>query len=402
MRILIHGGTVFNGLEVVGRSDVVVEDGLIKGVGDVGGQADVEVDARDMFVMPGMVDAHFHFGGSKGGDLVRGTLAEDSKVRLLRATTWASKIVEAGVTTVRDCGEPNAIPLRQAVNEGWVKGPRIFAAGRPLSQTFGHGEFLHTVPVEWNEYFGFAEICDGREECVRGARRVLREGSDFIKIMATGGVLSQRDKPEWPQFTHEEISAIVHEAEKVGTYVAAHAHGDRGARVAVESGVKSIEHGSLLSEETLRLMAERGVVLIPTLSIQELIHKHGKQIGVNDWGLEKIGSVRENIPRVLATAKKLGITILTGTDLGFESGLEIDVGRNFMEPILLVEVGGLTNLEALRAATSNIRKLGLNIGLIAQGQPADIVVIDGDPATNIRDLAKAKWVIKAGRVVKGS
>ncbi|MEM0321062.1 MAG: amidohydrolase family protein [Thermoprotei archaeon] len=401
MSILIRGGTVFNGIEVLGKQDVVVEEGVIKAVGEHNVHADIEVDARDMFVMPGMVDAHFHFGGSKGGDLVRGTLAEDSKVRLLRATTWASKIVEAGVTTVRDCGEANAIPLRQAVNEGWVKGPRILAAGRPLSQTFGHGEFLHTVPVEWNEYFGFAEICDGREGCIRGARRVLREGSDFIKIMATGGVLSQRDKPEWPQFTHEEISAIVHEAEKVGTYVAAHAHGDNGARIAVESGVRSIEHGSLLSEDTLRLMAERDVVLVPTLSIQELIHKHGKQIGVNEWGLEKIASVRENIPRVLGVARRLGITILTGTDIGFESGLEIDVGRNFMEPILLVEVGGLTNLESLRATTSNAGKLGLKTGVIDRGRPADIVVIDGDPTTQIRDLAKAKWVIKAGKVVKG-
>jgi imidazolonepropionase-like amidohydrolase len=400
MRVIIRGGTVFDGTSVVGRADVLIEDHTIREVGVANSAADVEVDARDMFVMPGMVDAHFHFGGSRGGDLVRATLAEDSKVRLLRAATWASRMLDAGITTVRDCGEPNAIPLRQAVREGWIKGPNIIAAGRPLSQTFGHGEFLHTVPVEWNEYLGFAEICDGRDACIRGARRVLREGSDFIKIMATGGVLSQRDQPEWPQFSHDEVAAIVYEAAKVGTYVAAHAHGDRGARVAVEAGVRSIEHGSLLKEDTLRLMAEKGVVLVPTLSIQELIHRHGRQIGVNDWGLEKIANVRENVPKVIQSAKELGITMLTGTDLGFESGLDIDVGKNYMEPILLVEVGGLSPLEALRAATANIRKLGVNAGLIAKGEVADIVVLDGDPTVNIRDLAKTKAVVKAGRVTK--
>lgn len=384
----------------MGRADVVVEDGVVKDVGGFEGQADVEIDARDMFVMPGMVDAHFHFGGTVGGDMVRSTLVEDAKVRLLRATTWASRIVEAGITTVRDCGEPNALALRRAVNEGWIKGPRIIAAGRPLSQTFGHGEFLHTVPVEWNEFFGFAEICDGKEACIRAARRVLREGSDFIKIMATGGVLSQRDRPEWPQFSREEIEAIVQEAEKVGTYVAAHAHGDGGARVAVEAGVKSIEHGTLLKEETVKLLAERGVVLVPTLTIQELIYRYGKQIGVNEWGLEKIVEVRENVPRVVGAAKRMGVTIVAGTDLGFESGLEIDVGKNYMEPILLVELGGLSTIEALRAATSNIRKLGIKAGLIARGEPADIVVVDGDPTTQIRDLAKTKHVVRAGRIVR--
>lgn len=400
MLTVIRGGTVFDGYEVLGRLDVVVEDGFVKDVGRFEGHADVEVDARDMFVMPGLVDAHFHFSGIVGGDMVRGFLVEDQKVRLLRATTWASKMVEAGITTVRDCGEPNALALRRAVGEGWIRGPRIIAAGRPLSQTFGHGEFLHTVPVEWNEFFGFAEICDGREGCIRGVRRVLREGADFVKVMATGGVLSQRDRPEWPQFSREELEAIVWEAEKVGTYVAAHAHGDRGARLAVEAGVKSIEHGTLLKEETVKLMAEKGVVLVPTLSIQELIHRYGKQLGVNEWGLEKIVEVRENVPKVVEAARRMGVTLVSGTDLGFESGLEIDVGKNYMEPILLVEVGGLTNLKALRAATSNVRRLGVKAGVIARGEPADILVVDGDPSANIRDLAKTKHVFKSGRPIK--
>jgi len=198
----------------------------------------------------------------------------------------------------------------------------------------------------------FSEFCDGVESCIHAARKVLRDGSDFIKIFATGGVLSQRDKPENPQLSFEEIRAIVNEAEKVNTYVAAHAHGDKGARIAIEAGIKTLEHGTLLRDETLKLMVQKNVTLTPTLTIQELIYRYGKQIGVDEWGLQKINTVRESISSVVKKAKEYGVTIIAGTDLGFETGLEdIDIGKNWMEAILLVERGGLTTLEALRAST---------------------------------------------------
>ncbi len=394
--IVVKGGTVFNGYEVVGRRDVKISGKMVVEIG-VGLTGDVEVDARDSTVMPGLVDAHFHFMGMRGGDIVRGLLLEDPKVRLLRAARWASRMLEAGITTVRDCGEPNALPLRRAIAEGTVDGPTIYAAGPPLSQTFGHGDLLHSVPIQWNT---FSEICDGVDSCRAAARRVLRMGADFVKVMATGGVVSERDRPEWPQLSLEELRAIVWETAKVGTHVAAHAHGDRGARLAVEAGVLSIEHGTLLTMDTVKSMAEKGVVLVPTLTIQHVLYRYGKQLGLNEWALEKIVEVKENAPRVIQMARELGVTVLAGTDLFFETGLDIDIGKNWVEAVLLVEEGSLSPVEALRAATSNVRRLGIKAGSIEAGERADVVVVDGDPTSDIRDLGRVKHVVKEGKIVK--
>ncbi len=387
---------MFNGYEVLGRLDVRVSGGTVVELGP-GLRGDLEIDARDAVVMPGLVDAHFHFMGMRGGDIVRGLLLEDPRVRLLRAAQWARRMLRAGITTVRDCGEPNALPLRRAIAEGAVEGPTIYAAGPPLSQTFGHGDILHSVPIQWN---AFSEICDGVDACRAAARRVLRMGADFIKVMATGGVVSERDRPEWPQMSPEELRAIVWEAAKVGAHVAAHAHGDRGARLAVEAGVTSIEHGTLLTMDTVRAMAERGIALVPTLTIQHVLYRYGRQLGLNEWALEKIVEVRERAPRVVQMARELGVTILAGTDLFFETGLDIDIGGNWIEAVLLVEEGGLSPVEALRAATSNVRRLGIRAGTIEVGERADIVVVDGDPTQNIRDLGRVRHVVREGRPVR--
>jgi imidazolonepropionase-like amidohydrolase len=307
----------------------------------------------------------------------------------------------AGYTTVRDCGKSISIALRRAVNDGVIKGPRIIAAGKPITQTFGHGELSHDIPLEFSKAMSFSEFCDGVESCIHAARKVLRDGADFIKIFATGGVLSQRDRPESPQLSFEEIKAIVNEAEKVGMYVAAHAHGDKGAKIAIEAGVKTIEHGTLLRDDTLKLMVEKNVSLTPTLTVQELIYKYGKQIGVDEWGLEKISAVRESIASVVRKAKEYGVLIITGTDLGFETGLEeFDIGKNWSEIVLLVEMGNLSNLEALRAATYNSAlALGLDSGLIEVGRTADVIVVDGNPIENINDISKVEYVIKDGNLV---
>lgn len=398
--LVIKNGTVFDGEGFVGKRNIYINNDKIVRITEDTYEAKNEVNAEGFFVMPGLIDAHLHLSGIKGGSLLMGYLLDDARMRLLRAANWARDLLMAGFTTVRDCGEPNSIILRNAINEGIIPGPRIIAAGSPISQTFGHGEFSHSIPIEWELQLGFAELCDGVDECIKAARRVLRSGADFIKIMATGGVLSERDRPEWPQLSFEEISAIVKEAEKVGTYVAAHAHGDKGARIAVEAGVRTIEHGSLLKEETIRLMAEKGASITPTLAVQELIHRYGKQMGIDPWGLEKIGEVREGVINSIRLAKKYGVTILAGTDLGFKTGLDIDMGKNWVELKLLVELGGLSNEEALRAATGNASKmLGINTGIIREGYLADIILIKGNPLENINDIANVYMVIKGGKVV---
>jgi len=273
------------------------------------------------------------------------------------------------------------------VNKGIIKGPRILAAGRPLSQTFGHGD-LHFLPVDMVERLEFARICDGVDECRRAARDVLREGSDFIKVMATGGVMSQRDRPEWSNFSLEELRVIVEEASKVGTYVAAHAHGDRGIRIAVEAGVRTIEHGSLASTDMLKLIRERGVYLIPTLSVQDSIIRYGKEAGVDEWALQKINDVMESVKRVVPEAYRMGVKIATGTDFsGARPGFEM--GTNAKEILLLNEMGGLSPLDALRSATSIAAEaigLGNITGTIEPGKAADIIMVRGNPLEDLKVL----------------
>ncbi|GGM76395.1 Xaa-Pro dipeptidase [Thermogymnomonas acidicola] len=398
MRTVIRARTVFSGLRTEAFREVAVEGGTIVETGN-GLRGDSVIDLGDRFMMPGMVDAHIHLSGSRGGGLTKEYLMTDPRLRLLRLPGWCRRLLSDGFTTVRDCGEELAIPLRDAIAEGSITGPRVYAAGRPLSQTFGHGEFSHSIPLSWSVERGMAEFCDGSDECMRKARLVLRSGADFIKVFATGGVLSERDRPESPQFTPEELGAIVGEASRAGKYVAAHAHGDQGALNAVLAGVKSIEHGTLLSERTLAIMKERDVSLTPTLSIQQLIWKHGKEIGIDTWGLEKIGEVRDGIIRVLPLAHRMGINILCGTDLGMETGREIDIGRNHMELVLMHELCGLPNDYILRAATYNARALGIRGGLIAPGEPADIIAVDGSPLTRIGDIERVSFVMKGGSVL---
>ncbi|MEM4115820.1 MAG: amidohydrolase family protein [Saccharolobus sp.] len=394
----IKNGNVFNGKEFIGKVNVYIDQGKIVEVTKENREVKEEIDAKDMFVMPGLIDSHIHLSGIKGGSLLK-ILFEKPEYRVLKASRWLERLLVAGFTTVRDCGETISLSLKRSVSEGIIKGPKIIAAGSPISQTFGHGELSHDLPIEISP--GFSVLCDGVESCIHTARKVLRDGSDFIKVFATGGVLSQRDKPENPQLSYEEIRAIVSEAEKVNTYVAAHAHGDRGAKIAIEAGVKTLEHGTLLKDDTLKMMVQKNVTLTPTLTIQEVIYRYGKQIGVDEWGLEKIAIVRESIANVVKKAKEYGVTIIAGTDLGFETGLEdIDIGKNWIEGVLLVERGGLSNSEALRAMTYNSAlAIGSNSGLIDRGKEADIIIINGNPLENINDISKVTRVIQNGKLV---
>ncbi|WMT51692.1 MAG: amidohydrolase family protein [Ferroplasma sp.] len=398
MKYVIKGETLFDGNNILNANSVLIEDGIIKEVGNNIKSDDVR-EYKGAFIMPGMIDSHIHLTGAKSGNLIMESLIEDPNIKLLATIPWLNKILKAGFTTVRDCGGTNAIYLRNAIKNGYLTGPDIIAAGKPLSQTFGHGEFSHTIPIKWNEDRGMSEICDGTEGCIKGARTVLRQGADFIKIFSTGGVLSQSDRPDQEQFTVEEIRAIVNEARKSGTYVAAHAHGDQGVKNAVISGVKSIEHATMASDETLKLMAEKNVSLTPTLSIQELLFKYGREIGVNSWGLEKITNVIDGIKQVLPKAKNLGINILCGTDLGFETGKDIDIGKNWNELILMTKYGNMNAIEALRSATGNVNNIGIHRGRLSIGYKADVLIINGEPSENISDIAKIDHVYLGGNEV---
>ncbi len=400
MKLVIKGEKVFDGKNVVPGNSILVEDGFVKEIGKTL-KGDEVKEFPGAFLMPGMVDAHIHLTGATSGSLLMESLTKDPRSRILRASTWMEKLLKAGFTSVRDCGEENSLFLRDAIKFGTLRGPNILAAGKPLSQTFGHGELSHSIPLEWNVQHGMSELCDGTAECIKAARKVFRQGSDFIKIFSTGGVLSEKDHPNQEQFTMDEIRAIVKEAEKAGTYVAAHAHGDAGIRNAVEGGVRTIEHCTLASEDTLKLMLKKNVSLTPTLSIQVLLKKYGKELGVNEWGLNKISEVMDGARNMVPRANKLGLNLLCGTDLGFETGRDIDIGRNWKELVFLTEEGGLTPIESLRTATGNVSKIGMKAGTIKPGFPADVVVINGDPSENILEIEKLIEVFKNGGEVVG-
>ncbi|MCS7385486.1 MAG: amidohydrolase family protein [archaeon GB-1867-005] len=392
-----------SGSSPIDRSVVVVEGGRIRAVGRVG---DVEVpagaeviDVDGLTVMPGLIDAHVHFMGTRTHRLEEYFVVPE-QVRLLRCVSDAEALLGAGFTTVKDCGGTNGLYLKMAINEGSVRGPRILAAGHVLSQTFGHGD-IHFLPIEWVKQ-KIPTICDGVDDCRRAARYALREGADFIKICATGGVLSMRDRPEHTQFSFDEIRAIVEEARKVGTFVSAHAQGTEGIKIAIAAGVKTIDHGIYLDDEAIRMMKGRNVILVPTLSISHQIVTKGKEAGIIEWGVRKAAEAFEYHLKSVKLAYEAGVKIATGTDFGGPPLWRM--GTNAMELELLVDEVGFKPMDAIVSATKIAAEacgLADKIGTIEVGKLADVIVVDGNPLEDIRVLRKIeniRLVMKEGRI----
>lgn len=390
-----RGGPPLDGAVILIEGDRIREVGL-----RVEGPAGAEViDASGMTVMPGLIDAHVHFSGGRSHRFGEHILVPEG-VRLLRAARDAEAALEAGFTAMRCCGSKLSLDLKRAIGEGTIRGPRIVAAGYGLTQTFGHGD-QHYFPLDYARRLN-PTICDGKEECIKAARYALREGADFIKVHTTGGVMSERDRPEHTQFTLEELQAIVEEARHVGTFCAAHAQGTEGVKNAVKAGFKSIEHGIYLDDEVIEMMRERGVILVPTFSIVKQIVEHGAEQGIVEWGLRKAREAYRAHIDSCRRAYKAGVKIAMGTDFGTSPLFKM--GTNAMELGLLVENCGMTPMEAIVAATKTAAEacgLGAELGTLEAGKKADIIIVDGDPLKDVRILEKAesiRMVIKGGEV----
>ncbi len=396
--LLVKSSNVFDGVNYAGRKEILIQDGKIVKVGN-GISCKNVMDLGDAFISPGFIDAHIHFGGSKFDGFAESFVYEKDESRLLSCVPVLKRVLNAGFTTVRACGGKYDIHLRDAVKAGYIYGPDIIAAGNALTQTFGHGELSHTLPVELVDGL-FGKVCDGVPECIKVARSVLRDGADFIKIITSGGAISQRDSPNNEQFTLEEIRAIVNEARKVGTYVAAHAEGDSGIRLAMEGGVSFIEHGSMAKEETVKMMAEKGISLTPTLSVFKIIEELSSHGDLPRSTGEKIAPILELAGYTVKTARDLGVNIMAGTDIIGPTSTQVDYGSNWMEMVLLSEMGDLSQIEALRAATGNCVTLGRKVGRLEPGFKANIIAIDGNPLENIRNTSKVSMVMKDGKIVK--
>lgn len=413
LKYFIYNVTIFDGLDNIFKGGVVVENGVITEVQkeksiDVPKDA-ILIDANEKFLMPGLIDAHLHLIGMRTGDFVKEPLVTTYETFVARAISDMSKLLNSGFTTVGDAGGIIAAKLKSAIEEGTIIGPRIVAAGLPLSPTFGHGD-THYLPIEWVDYRTTKKlrpllslICDGPHECRKAARYALREDADFIKIMASGGVLSQKDRPEYRQFTLQEIEAIVDEARAQQRFVHAHAQGSEAIINSILAGVKVIAHAIFIDEEGIKLAKEKKTIIIPTLSIVQRLIEIGEKIGIPEWGLRKSKEVYEIHRENIRNAYKKGVKIATGTDYigGF-----FPMGENAIEIKLLIKEIGMTPLDAIKAATSIAAEaVGLEkeIGVIRPGYKADLIILNDNPIDNpdiLLDKNNILLVMKNGCLLK--
>jgi imidazolonepropionase-like amidohydrolase len=406
MRALV-GGRLIDGTGGTPLDDAVV---IVEGerIAAVGKSGDVEIppkadliDVTGKTVMPGLIDAHMHFLGIRSMNQVT-WIIDPSHQRAMRATMDAWKVVDAGFTTVRDAGGMLAIYLKRAVEEGSVVGPRILAAGHAISQTAGHGDW-HFVPKEWGEALMLGRVADGVAEVRKAAREQLREGADFLKIMTTGGVMSEKDDPRACQFSMDEIRAFVEEARNARVRTAAHAQGTQGIKNALIAGIDSIEHGFYLDDECIEMMVEQGACLVPTLAILDVIVTRGHEAGVMERSVRKAENVQEANIESFKKAFAAGVTCGLGTD--YLGGPFTPMGANAIELEIYVDKVGLSPMDAIVCATrNNAQVMGLEkeLGTLEAGKLADLLVVDGDPLEDIgvlRDKAKIETVLKAGKPV---
>ena len=371
-------------IEAVGKADTV----------SIPQGAEV-IDTTGKTIMPGLIDAHVHFAGLKSmGQL--SWFMDDPLVHGMRGVIDAWKIIDAGFTTVRDAGSIFALHLKTVINESGCVGPRIVAAGRVITQTGGHGDSIHSLPVDFvTPRMGLARIADGVAEVRKAAREQIREGADFLKIMTTGGVMSERDVSASSQYSIEEIRAFVEEAENVGVRTSSHAQGTRGIKNALIGGVKVIEHGTYLDDECLELMVKNNHYLVPTLAIVEAIVVHGAKVGVFPHSIHKAEIAQEAVLESFKRAYKADVLCGLGTD--YLSDPMSPLGANAVELEMYVKRAGLTPMETIVCATKNnaeILDMTDKIGTLEPGKLADFIVVEGDPLQDITVLRDRKKILK--------
>ncbi|HEV8590003.1 MAG TPA: amidohydrolase family protein [Pyrinomonadaceae bacterium] len=394
------------GAPAVTNGVIVVTDNKITAVGDaksvrIPSGAKV-IDLGDVTLLPGFIDAHTHLVGRVLGD----PEGETSAVRdydawgAILGVLHARDTLMAGFTTVRNVGAEGPfsdMALRKAINEGWTPGPRMETAGHALGITGGHCDengykpgLLQLGPMQG--------VANGPEEIRAAVRYQIKYGADVIKTCATGGVLSEGDAVGATQYSFEELKALVEEANKLERKVAAHAHGTEGIKLATRAGVSSIEHGSFLDEEGARMMKERGTFLVPTLMAGEAVERAAKNGVLKGLRAEKALMAAEHIRKAIKIAVANNVTIALGTDAGV-----IPHGTNAREFFLLVDWGGMSNMDAIVAGTMNSARLlgwDKNLGSLVPGKWADIVAVSGDPLKDIHAMERPVFVMKNGVVYR--
>jgi imidazolonepropionase-like amidohydrolase len=357
------------------------------------------IDLRNATVMPGLIDCHVHLEWEQS----KNTYTEKYTLNLediaFRSAVYARRTLEKGFTTVRDLGGQGVnIALRNAINQGWTVGPRIYTAGRILSITGGHGDGTTGARHDLFDPPPTAEegIADGPDACRTAVRAQVKRGADWIKVCATGGVISLARDGSLPHYAYDELEAIVQTAQDLGVPVAAHAHGEEGIRRAILAGVKSIEHGTYMSDSTMDLMRQHKTWYVPTLTAAWAVADSSKVKGFFPEVVRlKAAEIGPRIEGTLARAYKKGVPIAFGTDSGVYPH-----GKNNLEFGYMARAG-MSNADILRSATVNaasLLNLSNKLGTIEKGKWADIIAVDGDPTKEIRSMEKVVWVMKDGVV----
>jgi imidazolonepropionase-like amidohydrolase len=380
--------------ELMTGTYVVVSNGRIEAVTDVP-PADAEViDLGDATLMPGWIDAHVHLDGQLGADAFMRPVQETAADAALRGVRHARSTLEAGFTTVRNVGSRGFtdVALRDAIRRGDIVGPRIVPSAHALSITGGHCDATGWRPgvleLTWRE-----GVADGPWEAVAAARYQIKHGAEAIKVCATAGVLSFEESVGAQQFTEEEMRAVVEEAGRHGIAVAAHAHGTEGIKAAVRAGVASIEHGSVLDDEAIRMMRERGTFLVPTQHLRNTIPLDQLPAPIRAKAEEVLPVMRESFIRAVAA----GVRIAFGTDAGvLPHGMNAGEFGDYVS-------AGMSPLQALQSATvvaAELLGVDDDRGRLAPGLLADLVAVPGNPLEDISVTREPVFVMKGGVVVR--
>ncbi|WP_158975512.1 amidohydrolase family protein [Cellulophaga sp. L1A9] len=372
-----------------------IKKGFVSGDG-----ADVVIDLRTSTVMPGFIDLHVHIENESNPKTYVERFTDNEADIAFKSTVFARKTLMAGFTTVRDLGGSGVnIAIRNAINKGVVDGPRVFTAGKSIATTGGHADPTNGRSHEFTGDPGPKEgVVNSPDEGRKAVRQRYKDGADVIKITATGGVLSVAKNGKNPQFTIDEIKAITETADDYGMLTAAHAHGDEGMQRAIKGGIKTIEHGSYMSDATMELMKQYDAYLVPTITAGKQVAEKAEIEGYfPEVVAVKAREIGPLIQGTFAKAYKKGVKIAFGTDAGvFPHGL------NAKEFGYMVEAG-MPAIEAMQSATvTNAKLLGVEdeVGLIKAGYFADIVAVLGDPLQDVSQLEKMTFVMKDGQVYK--
>ncbi len=403
---LIHAGEL---LTVPGNSPssrqtvVIADDQIVRVVNGYENAADYDgavtvIDLRDKFVLPGLMDMHVHLQGELGPKNDSDALKMSDQLMQMRSIYFAMNTLRAGFTTVRDVGSSSQemYAMRDAIENGWIDGPRIIAAGG-VGITGGHADISGVSP-DLMEMFTSPNVCDGPYDCRRAARNVIKYGADLIKITSTGGVMTDRATGTGQQMEMDELKEVVLAAARMGRKVASHAHHEDGIVAALEAGVASIEHGSYTGPRAIKLFKETGAYLVPTLLAGKTVATLAVEADfMSDTVKAKAIRVGNDMAGSFEKAHKAGVNIAYGTDSGISPH-----GTNAEEAVLMVEAG-MSEMDVIVSATINAADLidmSDSIGTIEAGKFADIIAVDASPLENIDELLDVDFVMKSGKVYK--